>query len=195
MYSVRFNSSVRRLSSTYQNIVSFRRGQRRIALSIYQILPIAQPLVIIQAQQRDGSAANGGSPDNLRSGEFEVIAPALCTWIEQRHDFTAQRINRGQIGAFGAIADHAGQGQILFHSSATVFERDHVVYRMRFRPIILMDQAVLTSPASAVDHQSAQFSRNMRAWHSQSHWLTQPMSGCPARARALSLVRYSLKRR
>src|SRR5262249_49478817 len=112
-----------------------------------------------------------------------------------RHDLAAQGVNRGQIGASVAIADHAGQSQIFFHSPATVFERDHVVYWMRFRSVILMDQAVFASPASAVDYQSAQFSRNMRAWHSRIEWRPQPMSGCPARARALSLVRYSLSRR
>src|SRR5215475_11402431 len=75
--------------------------------------------------------------------------------------------------------------------SAIVFERDHVVYGMRFGSVILMDQAVLTPPASQADYHSAQFSWNMRARHSQSEWRPQPMSGCPARARALSLNRSS----
>ena len=140
-------------------------SQYRIAPGIYQALPVAQSLVIIQAQQDNSGATDGDSPNDLRAGKFEMIVPVLRARIEQRHDFAAGRINRGEVGAFVAIADHAGQRQILLSSLAAVFERKDVIYRMSFRPVVLMDQAVFAAPASAFDDQSAQMSWDTRARH------------------------------
>lgn len=71
-----------------------------------------------------------------------MIAPVLRARIEQRHNFTARRIKGSQISAFVVIATHAGQGQISFLSSTAVFERNDVVYRVRFRSVFLMDKAI-----------------------------------------------------
>ena len=84
-----------------------------------------------------------------------MIVPILSARIEERHDLIAQRIDRSQVRAFVAIADRAGKRQVIFHGSPAVLARYHMVYRMCFRSVILMDQAVFATIVRAVNNHAS----------------------------------------
>jgi len=84
--------------------------------------------------------------------QLRMLSKGVETWNRWRQEHAQIRVDLSDV----VVATRAGQGQISFLSSTAVFERNDVVYRVRFRSVFLMDKAIFASSASALHDQSTQ---------------------------------------
>jgi hypothetical protein len=83
--------------------------------------------------------------------------------MKQADDPSRLAINRRQVAALVTIANRAGPAKILRLGQATMLAGNDVVRLMWFPGIVLVQQAILASEASAVLHQRTQSARNLIA--------------------------------
>lgn len=138
-----------------------------MAPCIHQTLPILQSLIIIQTKQSRSCTSDRRPPGNVCAGQFKMILPVHCSRIKKRRDFTAQRVNGGKVGTFVDIADGTGKRQVFRNRQPVMSARKYVVYRVCFRPVVLMNQAVLTTPAGALNNKSSQINWDAYASHEE----------------------------
>ena len=86
----------------------------------------------IHLEQLYSGPTNTGQRNDYRPIQNKMVAPILCTWIEERCNLTSYRGNRSQISTLVAIAIKAGIGQIAFHRQASMLFGNDVI---NFMPI------------------------------------------------------------
>src|SRR5439155_5129044 len=107
---------------------------------------------------------------NRCSCELEVFRPIVTTRVEQEYLLTGLWIDRGDIGSFETIAVEASKRQVFATRWAAMLFRSDMVGFMRSDNVVLMDQAVLTTPGSPLAHLKAKCGRDMPAAHIAERW-------------------------
>lgn len=94
-----------------------------------------------------------------------MIPPFLLTWVEKKNHSAGCGINRSKISTFVAIALGARTSQIIASGFAFVSDGNDVIYLMRIRRVILMQQAIFTTVLRSVKDKPAQRFGNERTGH------------------------------
>ncbi len=103
-----------------------------------------------------------------------MIGPPVPPGMEQPNDLPRKGMNRGDIASFVAIANHAGQRQIVCAGGTAVFPANDVIDLVREASVFLVDQAVFTAVARATSHfgaeRVAEVSGHERGFGAPSPW-------------------------
>src|SRR5258708_4817000 len=93
-----------------------------------------------------------------------MLVPPLCAGIKQSHYLPRIRVNGGKVRAFAEVTTLTCPGEIRKSVRTRVLPCDHVV-RVEWpkREIVLVETAVLATPARAIANKSADARRHQAA--------------------------------
>jgi hypothetical protein len=131
-------------------------------------LALKEPWGVVQPQQSDSGAANRRFPYDMRRAQSKMLAPRLYAWVEQGYRYLFHWINCRDIGTFAQVALCTSQSKVFAHGLPTMFARNEVVNVVGKFCIVLMNQAVFTTPPRSFDNQSAKRRRKAKASHRNS---------------------------
>jgi hypothetical protein len=93
----------------------------------FQVLPDLDSLPVVHREQQHRGSTDRCSPGDERSFSSEMIGPTVATWMKQGHKLSGLWVKPGDVGPFVAIAEVAGQRQILRLCWTAVLARDDML--------------------------------------------------------------------
>ena len=110
----------------------------------------------VHAQNEDSSPPFRRQPRKRRIRiNVKVLGPVLLTRVKELGCFARKRINRGDIGALGAIAGYACKAKIMVDIVSSVLERYNMVDFEADESIICGDSTVFAASASPLNDLAA----------------------------------------
>jgi hypothetical protein len=111
---------------------------------------------MIEAQQVDGGSGGGRQADEFAAFKHEVFMPEVAAWMEERHELAGFRIEGRKVASLAAVAQGAGEREIVDTAFSSVLDRDDVIDLMRGEGCLLGCLAVFASVGGAAGHLLAQ---------------------------------------
>lgn len=131
----------------------------------HQHLALQQPCITIQMQEFNRCLTGWRQADDSCALQDKMVAPVLCSWVEEKNHLPRPWINRAKVCALIAIAFCTGTSEIVATGFAFVPDSNDMVYLMGVRRVVLMQQAIFATTPRSGQNETAESWRDFRAGH------------------------------
>ncbi len=100
-----------------------------------------------------------------------MVAPVLCSWVEEKNHLSCPGINCAKVRAFIAIAFRTGTSEVVPIRLALMPKGNDMVNLVRIRRVVLMQQAIFTAVPRSGQNEAAELWRDFRAARHGFVWL------------------------
>lgn len=130
-------------------------GSRGVTSGVDENAAFEQPIGVVQVEEGDRRQPHVGQRFDSVVDDAEMVMPEIgARGIEPREPSVGWQ-NRGDVGALGAIAKYAGEGEVVIAGGAAMFLGDDVFDLASEEGVVLMDEAVFAEPLGAPGDEAA----------------------------------------